>query len=366
MKSLMLTLALLIPSAAICQDDGFRQVNSRQYWTWTDAAKHHEAVVKVSVATGGSRYGGSGTLFSLADDKKTGYVLTADHVIETPGRITVTWPSSGRVSSATIVRRSPSNDIAVLKVFTEPNSVFIPVAKYEPKPESRVELVGFGGRAGRLRHFTGSISNNNGRRLEIKANVLQGDSGGAIIHDGHLVGVISGGYQSTPVGIEGGFEIVHPTLTCTVGPIRKLLQWAAPGCQNGECGPQQQRGSGPSYYPPNDGGPSDDSSTADLPPLVGPKGDPGNDGKPGPQGPPGPPGESPVIDYETLVQMLKSELATDPRFTGQDIEAITAEVQARLPGIRVNHIGGDGKVKESATVRLGGDLNLRFIKVPTK
>ena len=64
--------------------------------------------------------------------------------------------------------------------------------------------------------------------------------------------------------------------------------------------------------------------------------------------------------------MLQSRMATDPRFAGQDIEIITAEVQARLPGIRVNHIGSDGKVKESATVRLGGDLNLRFMKVPTK
>jgi len=73
-----------------------------------------------------------------------------------------------------------------------------------------------------------------------------------------------------------------------------------------------------------------------------------------------------MIDYDALVQIVLDQMATDPRFAGQDIETLTAEVQRRLPGIRVNHIGADGKVKESALVKLGGDLNLRFIKVPTK
>lgn len=75
-----------------------------------------------------------------------------------------------------------------------------------------------------------------------------------------------------------------------------------------------------------------------------------------------------MIDYEAFAQMILDQMASDPRFAGRepDIETLTAAVQARLPGIRVNHVGADGKVKESAVVRLGGDLNLRFVKVPTK
>ena len=157
-----------------------------------------DAVVRVYAGDGA----GCGTLIYAHDGR--GLVLTAAHVVQRGGSPQTQW-ADGETSAATVVAASRPLDIALLAVSAPTSATTIPLAgsdQWPPQGET-VELIGYGG--GNLRHWQAKVNGyvmtegtGKYQTLSLNTRTIGGDSGGAIVYRGRLVGVIWGGPLAGP------------------------------------------------------------------------------------------------------------------------------------------------------------------------
>jgi len=168
-----------------------------QEWESTEPADYHSSIVKIS----GDGYAGSGTVIEFIEASKKhegfywGYILTASHVVyDTATLFKVEFQNGAITINNTVVSKSKIgngfDDIALIRALI-PNNVKPIEISEEPIPiNEEVELCGYG--AGNFRHwkakYAGSVYRDGGHIVFSWA--IQGDSGGPIIYQGKVIGVI--------------------------------------------------------------------------------------------------------------------------------------------------------------------------------
>ncbi len=162
--------------------------------------KDWPTVVRVRVPSGRGAFSvGSGTcVFSTTSPSPVSYVLTAAHVIRGGTGAPTCEFSDGKRYACTVIYNNPSQDVTVLR-FDAARPHYTPLSPRLPGVGENVIFVGYGGQrpyflayVGRV---TGGLGSGAGARDTIEAQtqgrISQGDSGGAILYRGNLVGVIS-------------------------------------------------------------------------------------------------------------------------------------------------------------------------------
>lgn len=181
------------------------------------------AIVRV---TAGDQ-GGTGTLIAI-DDAGNGYVLTARHVT-LPYRTATATFRNGYSASGPVIGTGEAYDTSVFRIQAPANVQPIPVAETAPEASERVDVFGYGGQSGpvseiRLIHWSSPVrgyASHRPHNMLLDPICESGDSGGPVIYQGHVVGVMShyagDGYgRRTHAGVP----------PCT--PIRNLLRAIAP------------------------------------------------------------------------------------------------------------------------------------------
>jgi hypothetical protein len=145
----------------------------------------------------GPSVSGTGTLMAVSGAQ--GMVLTAGHIFEgTVGPITVEF-NDGQASGARILAIDKQLDVAVLWIFAPKGIEPVPIADRDPILGEQVEIWGYGPK--RFRSFLARVS----RPIPMEGDLphtlvaaqgidgrqvtIPGDSGGAMICDGRIVGV---------------------------------------------------------------------------------------------------------------------------------------------------------------------------------
>ena len=204
-----------------------------------------EAVVRIHC----HQAAGSGTLIHA--HQGTGYILTAAHVVESGGETQAQW-HNGYTAIATLAAADAQLDVALLRVTPPADATTIELAESDHWPQrgETVELIGYGG--GRLRHWQASVNgyamtDGIGRHqtLSLHTQTIGGDSGGAIVWRGKLVGVIWGGPLAGP---RGPMLATHGTSCVAIGPfltkhnidltapaLAQIIRPVAPDCPDGSC-----------------------------------------------------------------------------------------------------------------------------------
>jgi len=244
-------------------------LRAAELWHWTADAPHHAAVVQITCGSAG----GSGCLIAR-DEAGPGLVLTAAHVVEAGGALTIRWTSGEQAAGRTLTA-DRNADLAIIQTnSTPPHAVTVPPGDQPPPAGAVVEINGFGGPGNHLRHFTGVVrSDSSGQQLKADAWLLNGDSGGPIIYGGHVIGANSGGYEMVNVGLVDrnghNWPAHRPALAGCTYPLRRLLaQISQPWANHlAGCGPRRGSiprggGSSPQYFPP---APAPQQPIPDLP-----------------------------------------------------------------------------------------------------
>lgn len=203
-----------------------------QEWTNIPDAPHAKSVVKI---TGNNGVSGSGTVVKKIKDSESnpdyylGLILTASHCVDGMDILfEVEFYNGAKTNKAKPVRDlniffDPDNDLAVVRALI-PKSV--PVLKCESvKPGIGDEILMSGYGRGQVRHWKGMYG---GMKYATGGHIVfswavQGDSGGPIIHDGKLIGVICygsgiGKYKDTPR------MVVAPVSASNVGRILEYIK----------------------------------------------------------------------------------------------------------------------------------------------
>jgi len=215
---------------------------------------------------------GSGTV--IWSESGRSVVLTAKHVVEDPGELTVR--GNGKTYPATLLGRDESADLAALLV--EADLPAVPVAAADPLDGAEVMMVGMTslwskGRIDRREQWQGGETYLLGGGYESDS----GDSGGGVFAGGELVGVHCGkvgadkysvrtpyamgakpirsflarvfkrnGTQTVPAAIAGTPATSRPTAPTAAPPVYAFPSYPSGGCANGQC-------PAPTYYPPRRG-----------------------------------------------------------------------------------------------------------------
>jgi len=280
------------------------------------SATPHPAVVRLSAPTGrapGERGVGGGTLvWSTGGD---GIVITAEHVVGNQMYATVKWPS-GYCSTGRVLGTDPDADLAAVLVTPPKNAATLPIAakSEHPGPGDAVRMFGFAGPTDRQRVFAGRVLGYVNRTrcgrhhtIRVDGTVWSGDSGGPILFEDKVCGVIYGGPHRP------GRRDTRPIHGACGVRIREFLRRVAPHCLTQ---PAVRPGVVPVPKPPTPG-PSQPAkpagvcvgiaamraelvklraelvavrklaATAKQPGPPGRAGKDGKDGAPGAQGPPG-------------------------------------------------------------------------------
>ncbi len=188
-----------------------------QEWQSTEPADYHSSIVNIS----GDGYSGSGTVIEFLEksDKYEGYywgyILTASHVVRSTETLFKVKFQNGIVTiNNTVVSKSEIesgfDDIALIRALIPDDVTPMEISK-DPIPiNEEVELCGFG--TGSFRHwkakYAGSLYQDGGHIIFSWA--IQGDSGGPIIYNGKVVGVICFGM---------GIKKYKDTRRMIVGPV---------------------------------------------------------------------------------------------------------------------------------------------------
>lgn len=345
-----------------------------EYWTWSQPAAHHAAVVRIrdEQPDGSVNYG---TGCYVRHETITG-VLTAAHCLR--GRSQqITW-SDGTITEAeqpTIDRDGADVGLVPLAHPTIPP---LTLRDTGPTPSERLEFCGWGGPGVRLRHYYGQLAGRRDRDAVYTPPVLSGDSGGPILDSaGRVVGVISwGDRELTRIAGAAIYEsqggVAHQPMLAFVQRCQQRYGgvWIGAGgfrggCSPGSCGP------GGCPAPPPRPRPSE-PPVVPLPKLTPPETTP----------PPAP--ASPAIDSQRIAEILLARLAADPRFRGPpgpagpagpegpvgqaatiDYSALASEMLSRLPPITVETYTADGRLVETESYPVGTPIRLRYGRVPT-
>tara|TARA_R110002020_G_scaffold293477_3_gene508838 strand:+ start:1314 stop:2348 length:1035 start_codon:yes stop_codon:yes gene_type:complete len=335
-KMLLMVAALCLAPEAKAQDFTIARTAAEakvQLWDWSPKAKHQAAAVRLRSGSAG----GSGVC--VWSNGRTLIVLTAAHVVEAPGPVTIYW-QDGKTATGKVIGADRTNDIAVIQCSFLGNVTTIPIATDPPPEGVKVEILGFGGPRDTLRRFYGKVIGT-GNKVEAQAYLLSGDSGSGMIYGGNVVGIARGGpYLSQGVIDARGnkWSLVHPAGGASCRPIAALVGRCAPFCIPGRSTEPRAE---PSAYPPvagNQPGPVSDS-----------------------------------IDYDLLAQKVAELLAEDERIRGPagkdgapgkgielNLDQLSKEVDKRLPPLTIQIIDRNGKVLSSESRRLGEKLQILF------
>lgn len=228
-------------------------------WTFSEDRPGHRAIVKITARDGGS---GTGVIVAIAGESPERYahILTAYHIVESvlQGRLISNTSEATRIvfydgevsNGAYTVGFDRQHDMAVILTAIPDDATklaadetpYMPaiVAEESPKPGDLVEYCGLGGPSDGVRHFWGTVrSDSTTAELNGDTSLLSGDSGGPVFDkDGFLLGVNSGGYHTTSVGITspGNDWVAHyPARSSNQGSTQILLTQI---CENGNCYPK--------------------------------------------------------------------------------------------------------------------------------
>jgi hypothetical protein len=255
---------------------------------------------------------------------------------------------------------------------------------------SEIELIGFGGpNYGRLRSFFGRRIQSYSR-VSIDAPTISGDSGAGLVWQKQIVGVNYGGPEATRSALSSRGEpipLVYPASSSADAEF--LGRWLTQICRPWGCRPQiggiyvnpsspsaSPRGDDQFYPPPSQPAqPVNEPSEQQRDKYVIlqptnlekikqeiiaslPKPRDGRDGKDGQRGPAGAPA---TITEQQIREIIARVAAQMPR-QSLDLEAITAEVQARLPPIYPMWVDSQGNTIDEIPggVRLGQTMPLRI------
>lgn len=255
-----------------------------------------------------SGYGGTGTLID-----ERGYVITCNHVVEGAERATIVW-ADGSTSNGPVIHRDTEGDLAIVQATPPDGHSVLPVADVDqwPPESETVDLIGYGG--GQLHQWRGDVRGYalTGRTekyqtLSIATRSINGDSGGPIVHQGRLVGVLWGGPLAGPRG-----PMTSVSATCCIRirhVFRSIFRQRGPP----DVVPPEPTPAPPvvAYPPPEI---DYDILAAKVVELMGDiQGPAGARGPTGPQGPAGEPGRDPdiaAIVAEVLRQSSASVIVT--------------------------------------------------------
>ena len=205
-----------------------------QTWDWSPPASHHAAVCRVSAFQENDQetgkevwHVGSGVYVEYG---KLRGVLTAAHIIT--GRKTVVQFSDGMKSmadSSTIDKFG--HDIAFIFLVAPGFITPVSMAKQDPLRGDRVELVTRGGPEHRLRSFWATVKIVGPGTSKYDCDVLNGDSGGAILNtQGQLIGIQS--FGSKKIVGQTAWGAYRGSGSASCGRIRDFLGRIA------KCGPK--------------------------------------------------------------------------------------------------------------------------------
>jgi hypothetical protein len=331
-------------------------------------AAHHAAVVRIRVGNNG----GSGTLITES------IVLTCAHVTDGAPSAVVTF-SDGQQVQGNVIGQSRGPDVAAIQIPAQTGRVTIPLCADSEYPVrgNEVEIVGYGG--GDFRHWFATVNGyaitpgvNKAQTLAANSQLIGGDSGGAIVWQGKLVGVAWGGPLAGPRGPM--IEARGCSHVCITG---LLGRW---GCGPGSCPPPSGSGPGPTYpgapLPPAPGAPVPQPPTPPPPPIdlagitdrlaaieaainnikpiPGPQGPPGLDGKDGADG------RTPKFEVDdrgnayvdgVLNANIKGPKGDPGPAAEIDYAQLADEVVKRLPPIYIREPG-----QPTREIYLGGEL----------
>lgn len=203
-------IALLFCSFAV-------QALNSQEWESSTCAWYHDSVVKII----GDGYGGSGTVIKKVKDSSiegyyVGWILTASHVINSEDTLFYVYFNNGAViKGGKVVEKSSFAtdsycDFGLIEALI-PNSVKPMEISEEKVPmAAEVELAGFG--TGQFRHWNAQYA---GDKIDGDGHIvltwgIQGDSGGPIIYEGKVIGIICFGT---------GIEEYKDTRRAIVAPV---------------------------------------------------------------------------------------------------------------------------------------------------
>jgi len=158
----------------------------------------YPTVCRVKVPSGGgSQSLGSGTCVYSQALPPSSYVLTAAHVVRGgTGAPSVVFPD-GRSHQCRVAYNNPRQDVAILH-FNEARPAYTQISQTLPGKGESVTFVGFGGQRPYFLAYhgpvVGAVGSGGGERDTLEAyvpQISQGDSGGAVLYKGLVVGTIS-------------------------------------------------------------------------------------------------------------------------------------------------------------------------------
>lgn len=184
-----LNLILFLSLACICS------VSNAQHWDISKEKNYHDSIVQVQ----GDGIAGSGTVIKFIRDDGDNYiglVLTASHCIKSEKtKMTILFRNGkvtkgGKVVHNSFYRFDSYNDIALIEAVI-PDDIPVMETSSDPiKYGDKVEMAGYA--TGKLRHWEATYGGQtiNGKGHIVYSWAIQGDSGGPIIYNGKVVGVI--------------------------------------------------------------------------------------------------------------------------------------------------------------------------------
>jgi hypothetical protein len=178
------------------------------------------------------------------------------------------------------------SDLAIIGVRQE--LPCIPIASQSPQIGAVVDLHGYPN-GGVYRQHTGQVIDFGGQMLAVNKPSISGDSGGAVIHNRQLVGIIS---ATGPIPGPTTF-----TVASSVHQIQAMFaeqKWPLP-----RCGVREPVPTSPTPRVP---------VSPEVITQRGPPGPAGRDGKNGLPGPQGPRGRDAVVDYNRIEGWTSAEI----------------------------------------------------------
>lgn len=300
----------------------------------------------------------SGSCVCIGDDGSRLLFLTAGHLLKEFTPESVQIQLRGGWHSATIVAVSQSPDLACLAIPDLSAAQPLPLADDLPATGTQVTLVGFPrGGPHQVRHGPILSRQPDAGCLIAQVRVVDGDSGGAMIHEHRTAAIIFAYDVQRP-----DHALCTDALTC-----RRWLQSQGIRCrpfppQRPQCVPPAQPAAPRNPESPAGGGGEPFVSPrppVNCPPAPGPAGPAGPPGPPGAMGPiglPGPPG-APGRDC-------------DPRAL-DELSARIGQLEAELRRLQnlqtpVRTLRPDGQVFSEGRVRILAGESIDFTLVPLR
>lgn len=176
---------------------------TQNIWTPTPKANYQKSVVLIDDL--GSQSAGTGTIVECEGNHT--FVITNEHILREGNGIAEIIEHSGTRTRMERVWSSANKDLAILHTNRKIETPGLPVFTGDVPLGATIEMVGFGGPgimdpANDIRHVTGKrVPSVKPTELAIDTISVSGDSGGAMLYGGGLVGVNWGYYGDDLVKI---------------------------------------------------------------------------------------------------------------------------------------------------------------------